>query len=888
MKRASIFLLIGILLTVSSCGLFKGTKVEEIYQNITARYNGYFNARMLMQDVVENNRKVHGDNYTDILDVYQFPSKKQAKRNTPKCDKIIKKCTRVLQKRPETKWSDDCYFLMGKARFYKGSYTKATQVLRYTSSKYKDRPTALKAKIWVVHTYLQQKNYTDARAMLTNIQSQGKIPEDQAYKLQRAQAAIAIQNGSYEKAYNKLRLVLPAVGNDDLEHRYRFIMGQLSQELGKYHQAIKTYTKVLSNRTSYELAFHAKINKAACYQALADEAPQKVADVKEDLQEMLKDDKNVDYKSRIYFELAQLSRETGDTKAFLKFLDKALRAEQASSRQKAVAYRSLAQYHYNNENYPKAKAYYDSTSRFITPSADNYLAFKNKKDILDELIRYKQTIRKQDSLQALAGYSKKELKNHFAKLIKQAKKRKQRKKRKEANRKQQRQLQRLRNQRRQDLRQNQTITDPQISQGSSQWYFYSETSKGQGLPQFKRKWGDRPLQDFWRFRTKQVAFQDNEQKTDTNKQQATKTADTNRQRLATKEMLKQEKVPKNFKKLKKSQRKFYAQIPFNERQMRLSKKKKQKARYELGRIYYQDLEAYDQAFKTLNSLNKDHPNHAFKPPSLYYLHRIAQSKNQKDTSDRYKQKLLENYPESQYAQILKRSEADKANIRTQNKALEQYYSKIYKAYQQEKCDTVRARQQKADSLFDNNYLAGKMAYLAILCEGKHEDTKTTFKQKLKAFLNKYKGQPVSNHAQQVYNYLKSDGKLTTSESGRFPFDQNLQKKHVYFLVINLQKHNSRKVIQNLSNYNKKYYEFLDLDLSTIMYSRQKQVLVVRSFDDKSQAMRYRESLANDKKFLKSISIKDPNHFVATPGNYKQVLKQQNLPVYANFFNSNYK
>ncbi len=888
MKRASIFLLFVILLTTSSCGLFEGTKVEQIYQNTTARYNGYFNAKMLMQDVVENNRKVHEDKYTDILDVYQFPSKKQAKQNSPKCDKIIKKCTRVLQKRPETKWSDDCYFLMGKARFFKGDYTKAIQVLRYVSSKYKDLPTASKAKIWVVHTYLQQKNYSDARAMLTNVQSQGEIPEDQTYKLQRAQAAIAIENGSYQKAYDKLSLVLPDVSNDDLQHRYRFIMGQLSQEQGKYHQAIKTYTKVLSKRTSYELAFHSKINKAACYQALADEAPQKVAEVKEDLQEMLKDDKNVDFKSRIYFELAQLSRENGGTKAFLEFLDKALRAEQASSRQKAVAYRSLAQYHYKKGNYPKAKAYYDSTSRFITQDADNYLAFKKKKEILDQLIRYEQIIRKQDSLQRMAGYSKNELKNHFAKLIQQAKKRKQREKRKEANRKQERQIERLRNQRRQNLEQKQTVRDPQVSQGGGQWYFYSETSKGQGLPQFKREWGERPLQDFWRFRTKKVAFQDDKPKTDTNKQQASKTADTNRQRLSTKDMLKQEKVPDNYKKLTKEQKEFYAQIPFNERQMRVSKKKRQKARYELGRIYYQDLDAYDQAFNTLTSLNKDHPKHAFKPPSLYYLHRIAQSKNQKDTAERFKNQLVRNHPESEYAQILQRSKIDRREIRTENQALEQYYQKTYQAYQQGLCDTVRQRQASADSLFEQHYLSAKMTYLAILCEGKHEDTKTTFKQKLKAFLEKHEGKPVANHAQQVYNYLDSDGKLATSSGDRFPFNENLQKKHVYFLVLNLNTHKSRKVVQEVSNYNKQYYEFLNLDQSTLMYSGNKQVLVVRDFEDKSQAMQYRQSLANDKDFLKKIGIKSPNHFVATQDNYKQVLKEQNLPVYAQFFETKYK
>ena len=888
LKQFRIGALLVLATAIGGCGVFEDTKVEEIYQNTTARYNGYFNASMLMQDVVENNRKAYKDNFTDILDVYQFPTQEMAKQNTPKCDKIIKKCTRVLQKRPETKWSDDCYFLMGKARFYKGSYSKAVQMLRYVSSKYKEKPTAFKAKVWVVHTYLQQGNITDGRAMLTNIQSQGKVPEDERYHLTLAEAAIAIEEGSLSKARERLEKAHPKVSNNSLQHRYRFIMGQLSQEMGDYHEAIKTYNKVLSQRTRYELAFHAKINKAACFQALADEAPRKVAKIKRDLKKMLKDDKNVDYKSRIYFELAQLSRETGDTDAFLKYLDKALRAEQASAKQQAIAYRSLARYHYNHDNFPKAKAYYDSTAGFITPQADGYLAFKRKKDILDELIRHKQTIRTQDSLQKMATWTKTEFKSHFQKLIKEAKQAKQKANQAKARRKRQRQLDRLRSQRRQDQQQGQTITDPQLSEGGGTWYFYNETSKGRGFPQFKQKWGNRPLQDFWRFRTQQVAFDDEQEEADTSQATAGKVADTNKQRLATEEVLKQDVIPENFKKLNSEQQAFFAQIPFNDRQLRLSKNKKQRARYQLGRIYYQDLEAYDQAIETLKRLNQDHPDHAYKPPSLYYLYRMFEEKDQTDTAERYKKQLIRNYPESEYAQILQRSRADRQDIRAENKALEQYYQKTYQAYQQAKCDTVRQREASADSLFEENYLAAKMTYLAILCEGKHEDTKTTFKQKLKDFLEKHEGERVANHAQQVYNYLASDGKLATSSGDRFPFNENLQKKHVYFLVLNLKTHKSRKVVQELSNYNKQYYEFLNLDLSTLMYSRNKQVLVVRDFEDKGQAMQYRQSLASDKDFLKKIGIKSPNHFVATQANYKQVLKERNLPVYAQFFETKYK
>lgn len=884
LKRLGIILLVSILVGNSGCGIFKDTKIEEIYKNIVSRYNGYFNARMLMQDLVEKNRNTYQDDFNEILSIHQFPDKQKAKNNTPTCDKIIKKCTRVLQKHGETKWSDDCYFLMGKARFYKGKLSKAIQMFRYISSKYKQRPTADKAKVWLVHSYMQQGNFTDARAMLTNIQSQGNFPEEFAYKLQLAEAAVAIHDESYNKARIRLQQAIPEVNNNELQHRYRFIAGQLSQEQGDCRKAIKTYNKVISRRTRYELAFHAKINKAACFKERADEAPKKMAKVKEDLQAMLKDDKNVDYKSRIYFELAQISRETGNRQNFLKYLDKALATREATSKQKTAAYRSLAEYHYNQNHYSKAKAYFDSTFQFISKDADGFLALKRKKAVLDELIAQKQTIRIQDSLRQMAEWPKKRFKQHFAKLIKEYESKEAEKQQRQANRKQQ--LERIRNRRNNRSKENPSIQQPDIGRQESSWYFYNETAKGRGLPEFKKKWGDRPLQDFWRTRTNRTASASKNEPSKDKTEQEEK-ADTNRQRLATKKMLKKSVIPENYKKLPAKEKQFYAQVPLNERQKRVSKNKKLKARFELGRIYYQDLKAYEKAKQTLISLNNDHPEHEFKPASLYYLFRVFEGEEKADTAAAYKKQLIKKHPESEYAKILQQSDKAQKQITKKNPELERYYQQTYQQYQNAHCDSVRQRQKQADSLFEDNYLSSKLQYISILCEGKHEDTKKTFKQKLKDFMNKYKGSKIASHARNVYNYLQKDGQVGGSREDRFPFEEQYAKKHFYFMVLNLNKHKSKKVVQNLSDYNDKYYEFLDLNLSTSMFGREKQFVIVKDFEDKDQSMRYLESLANDKEFLKSINMEAPNHFVATKANFRKVAKEDALRTYEQFFKKNY-
>ena len=867
--------------------MFRGTKIAKIYHDITAKYNGYFNAREIKRDMVEANRNQYQDDYTKVLPINRFPDDQMAKSNSSKSDKIIEKVTRVIQKHKPSKWTDDCYLLMGKAYFYKGEYISAIERFRYVNSKFEGKIPAYEALIWITYSYLQQGDVSQARALMTDIKTEENFPESLQKELKLAEAEVAIAREKYETAYEKLKAAIPEVSDRDQETRYLFILGQLAQERGNYAKGIVQYNKVLSKRPPYETDFHAKINKASCFQQKGSRNLEKI---QADLKEMLKDEKNVDYKSRIYYELAQLAKRNNNQQQFIQYLKKALSAKKATKKQKANAYQNLAQYYFKNGQYGKSKAYFDSTFDIITKDHENYEVLSSKKDVLDELIKYKRSFRTQDSLQKMAKWNKNQFKNQFQQVLKREKEKK-KSQAQQARRK--KRMERLKRSQQQQLQRGQEISQAgNQRRNNNQWYFYNQRAKEQGQPAFQRKWGKRPLQDNWRIKTEKASDFEESKEEGTDKPAKTQAEDQQAKKNPFEAFANQQEViPDNFEKLPQTEKVFYSQIPFDSAKMAASDAELQKALYNTGVIYYKDLKDLDRAARHLHKLQEEHPGNPYEPKAYYYLYKIYQDKDNLEKANKFKQKLLNQYPNNQYATLIKNPEKLRASANKNNPELESYYDKTHQYYKNGQCRKVRSRMESADSSFEDNYLQTKFEYLTILCEGKHEDTRKTFKKKLKKFIEENKEkQPVIGHAQNVYNYLVThDGskQKTRQQKQDFPFDENASERHLYFIAVPIDNNDTEKIKLAYSQYNNEYYKFLNLSISTLMYQRDKRIIVVRDFENKGQGLDYLKSVKNDEAFKKQLGLESINHFVASVNNYKKVIKNKQLPLYEQFFNQEY-
>src|SRR4029079_17450244 len=127
-----IFLTLGM---IYSCVTTKShqdmSKVGQFYHNVTAKYNGWFNANELVENSILTLETQHEDNFNDILPIYEYSAVENADAVKADLDEEIKKVSVVVTLHEYSDWADDCYLLIGKALYLKKDYEAAENALEF-------------------------------------------------------------------------------------------------------------------------------------------------------------------------------------------------------------------------------------------------------------------------------------------------------------------------------------------------------------------------------------------------------------------------------------------------------------------------------------------------------------------------------------------------------------------------------------------------------------------------------------------------------------------------------------------------------------------------------------------------------------------------------------
>ncbi len=115
----------------------KSSAAANAYQDLTSRYNRYFNAKMNYQDGIKQLSDGNKDDYEELLNIYEYKSG-DGTAISGNLDAIIKKTSIAIQIKPNSKWVDDCYLLLGKAYYLQGDNESAAKAFTYISSSFKN------------------------------------------------------------------------------------------------------------------------------------------------------------------------------------------------------------------------------------------------------------------------------------------------------------------------------------------------------------------------------------------------------------------------------------------------------------------------------------------------------------------------------------------------------------------------------------------------------------------------------------------------------------------------------------------------------------------------------------------------------------------------------
>lgn len=112
------------------------SKTEMFFQNLTAKYNGYFNAKELLDLSEQSLKEQYRDDFNKILELYEYNSIENPTVAAANLDIAIKKASTVINLHRPSHWVEDSYLLIGQAQYLKQDYVTAEETFKFITKNY--------------------------------------------------------------------------------------------------------------------------------------------------------------------------------------------------------------------------------------------------------------------------------------------------------------------------------------------------------------------------------------------------------------------------------------------------------------------------------------------------------------------------------------------------------------------------------------------------------------------------------------------------------------------------------------------------------------------------------------------------------------------------------
>lgn len=874
------FAVVATIMVAWGCNKNSTSWANRNWQNMIARYNVYYNGTEKLKEAKATLALNHEDNYDQVLDVFPYGTEQQAKAQEAAMDEIIKKGSKIIIDRPVSKWVDDAYLLVGKGYFFKADYYAAIETFQYINTRYKDSEIAQEATIWILKSYLMLERYDDAEALVGLLKNQKNLPPHLTGLFSSAAAQVYIKQKKYQQALDYMRVVRLKTKKRYREKRarYNYISAQLFERTGQPDSAKFYLEKVIKLNPPYEMAFNAKISLARNFNP---KDPTQVRKARRYLHSMLRDDKNISFYDQIYYQLGVIDKQTGKNNDAIENLRQSLANSQNNQNQKALTYLALADLYFEIPEYQLAQQYYDSTVRVIQPEFENYENIVKKQSVLSELIKYKVIVAREDSLQRLAKLSPNELAKRVDRWIKEEEARKKRAEEEQEN------------------QQNNggfgtggfpntpggNLGQPQAGGSGSNWYFYSQQQLSLGYSEFTTKWGRRKLTDDWRWSSKEKNTNSQNQ----NKGDGDSGDDPNENgdNTATSDP----DLEKRLADIPEEKRKYYRDIPFSPDDKARSDKKIANGLYNIGVIYYEKLNDIPEAIIAFEELLRRFPGSEYEVQAYYYLYKIYTDDQQPAQASKYKQLLIDKYPDSDYALLVN----DNPILRQGTVGLEPHKKDFYNTtlglFNNGKYVEVKSRKPIADTMFAGTVLLPKYMLLYAMSVGK-TDSISAYKESLTVILEQFPATDISKRAKELLDAvlrIEDGNKPKVRDTREDLFKYEPDELHFAMIVFPTGKGDANAIRNKISDFNQSSFPDVQLQIVPSILNDKEQLIIIRSFKGKDKAQDYKKQMESFHALLMgSLQREEVYYGLISPKNYGELVKMKDIEPYKSFYNRYYR
>jgi len=846
-KHFKQILLATMALIMLGCSTQKDAAINKLYHKINTKYNGLFYAKYHLEEGIKKLENKHIDNYENIISINRLGSFLDAKSVQSSFDKAIQKSQLAIKKHSmdiggveKNKLIDEAYLIMAKAQFYKQDYFVAQNTFSYLLKKSLKENIQAEAALWLAACHQELGNFETLKQNIRKLKDDLYLTLEQEGRLFEIEAELAISENDLEEARIQLLKSLESNKNNYKKARINFILGQISLEQKNDKNAIKHFQQVIKKNPNYELVFKSKLNQTKATN-LTNRGFEKI---KTELQKMLKDKKNNEYKDQIYFALANLDLKNTDTTTAKTHLSLSAALASLNIPQKIKSHQKLANIFWDQKNYLEAFVHNDSAYQLIDSKHKDYDQIRSMHKNTKKLAELYKTINFNDSIIELAQ-SPEDLRNQIIdEYIEKLKKQDAEKLNQQQNNKQSSNYNSYEFNR-------QAQNSMNVAAGGG-WYFYNPSAISLGYSEFIARWGNRKLEDNWRRK---------------NKNQVNNEEDFS---------LSESSEPSQKEKYDRSY--YIAQLPLEEAQQLQLFSQIETAHYDLGVLFKDEVVDYYQAVNIYGELLNRFPETNYKQIVYFDLCNLYKTLKDTVTSNIYVTKIQNEFPGSTYLSILNGTSSDTTQIQKDESVYAQAYA-LYSNFTNTSCEELnQIVKQNSQSIF-----FAQMDLLNAFCKAKSLDKKQ-FILLLENLRDKHSKSDILIEINNIISTLRGGGGEFINESR---YVDTFQSPHIFLLLLNSLSVNLPEMQSKLSTFNNQNYSIDKLEITNLLLDKSNQLIRVAKFKDKENALAYFQLIQESTDIKQIIESKEVFPLVISEDNFKKLLRHKDIKEYIDYFNAIY-
>ena len=916
---SSIFLYLPLILyfslfvSLSSCSTEKAKWTNIQYHNTTCHYNVWWNGNESLKAGKQKLRTQAVDDYTRFLPPENIGSDDLARSLNPEFDRAIEKGVKGIKKHSifvkgveHVPYIKECYLLTAYATFYKHDYISTANTCNILLQQFQGTSAGDQGAILLARCMTMEKHYEEAEStldQLVNNLGNGNFSRSQRDKLYCAMVEATVPQEKYKKAVEYIHYAIDASSDRYTKARLSFLLAQIYRKLEKRTVAAKYYDEVLHYRPPYVLEFNAKLGRASC----ADPnslSESELVKLEKQLDDMLKDKKNEEYRDQIYFAKGEMFLGVKQPQKACDNYRLSVAAATVNKAQRAQSALRMGEVQYEIfENYDLAQHYYDTAMQCITRDYPNYDYIRRRYDMLTELTSYTRVYERCDSLLAVAAMPEQERLQLINDKIEELKK-------KEEAEKERALMEELLA----DARQQQNTL-------SGDWYFYTPQTVSKGKETFRQRWGMRTLEDLWCVTNKNTInfleddLAEEEKTSDTTSTVADSSLASNSSSLNDKYGNPNDPHSVAY---------YLKDLPTTQHELDSIDSITSISLLNAGYIFYDGIGNIPRALQNYLRLTEGYTSFSEIVQAFYMLYRIFDRQGNTPQANYYRDMVLMGFPDSDFANLIRDNEYYRELIR-RSRRIEADYEELYNQYAEHRYSTVINLADEAEEVYPGNPAVNRFRYwkaLSLAHLGDRAEAIDLFRQLASlpatdsiqplaqaqldllldsSFANyasneditpaderRARRQVTSAETQPVATPTSSSSKEETPlppEAQVYRYRENQQ----YFIavVINDRTIKATELQFKLGEFNNRYYSNSGYKVNAALFTDSTQILTVHRFLTLDEAMGYWRHLQQEESPLRQYSDNDYHAFPITTQNYATFYNRKDVAAYLLFFNRYY-